>query len=181
MPAGGASPPRPATGTPGSPEVAAPHPLRFDPESEDPFEAVVGEPAGGARHPAGDIVEQGADGPEDVDVEAVSVAVDPQLLLRAPHAHEQDVRAARVDVLEHALVVWGVGLEVAVVGADDVEIGVPAAQPAGGLARGPGLGAEQVERDAVASQIEARPQTQSAPVMRCGSSTPSARAATRTP
>ena len=65
-------------------QVAAPHPLRLDRQSEDPFEAIVGQPARGARYASRDVVEQRADGPQRRRRRARSaLRCDPELLLRA--------------------------------------------------------------------------------------------------
>ena len=127
-------------------QVPSPHPMRLDRESEDPFESIVRQPSGRTRDMAGHVVEQCADGPHDGAVEAVSVAVHPELLLRCPHADEHDPRPVGVDVLDHPLVVGRVEVEETVVSPDDVQPRVPAPQPGRGLAGDRRLGAEQVDR-----------------------------------
>ena len=127
-------------------EIAPPHPARLDRQAEDPLEPVVGHPVRRPLHAPRDVVEQRADRPHDVGIEAVEVVVDPQLLQWRSHADQQDVRLVLGDVLDDALGVRRADLEVAVVRAAHVEAGVPALQARGGLLRGAGVRAEQVER-----------------------------------
>src|SRR5215212_11124328 len=89
-------------------QVAPPHTARLDRQAEDPLEPVVRHPMRRALDAPGDVLEQGADGPDDLRVDLVEVALYPHLLLRGPHPHEQDVRLLLVDVLEHTLLVRAV-------------------------------------------------------------------------
>ena len=127
-------------------QVSPPHPLRLDRQSEDPFQSIVGQRGRCARNAPRDEVKQRPDAPQHVAVQAVDRALRPDLLLRRSHADEQDVGLARVDVLDHALVVSGADLEVAVVRADDAQLRVRAAQTLAGLRGDARVAAEQVHR-----------------------------------
>ena len=70
-----------------------------------------------------------ADRPNDRAAEPIGVAVDPELLLGRAHADEHDLGLALVYVFDHPLVVWGIEVEGAMMGADDIEprVGAPEA------------------------------------------------------
>ncbi len=72
-----------------------------------------------------------ADGPNHRAAKTIGVAVDPELLLGRAHGDENDLRLTFIYVFDHPLVVRGIRVEGAVMGAHDIEPRLNAPQVVG--------------------------------------------------
>jgi len=118
-------------------EVALPEAARLDEQPAQSLQAVVRHPTGGTAQFAGDVIEHRTTGESYVRLDTVPVFHQPAFLQGHPQAHDEDIRFDSIDLLDHGLVFRAAeGLvEVAVMRADDAQVGKPGFESGSGLVR----------------------------------------------
>ena len=128
-------------------EVAPPKTAGLNKQPSQPFQAVVGHPAGGTAQFAGGIVKDGPTGEGHVGFNTIPVLHQPVLLKGHAEAHDEDVGLPSVDFPNDCFILRTTGrfVKVAVVGADNAQIGEALAQAGRGLICHARAGAEEEE------------------------------------